>query len=41
MNINQIKNIYLANGLDEFKIRSHSDINSVYGIDDNMNLDSW
>lgn len=32
MNINQIKNIYLANGLDEFKIRSHSDINSVHGI---------
>ncbi|EMS72386.1 hypothetical protein [Ruminiclostridium cellobioparum] len=32
MNINQIKNIYLANGLDEFKIRSHSDINSVHGV---------
>lgn len=32
MNINQIKNIYLANGLNEFKIGSHSDINSVHGI---------
>ena len=32
MNINQIKNIYLENSLDEFRIISYSDINSVHGI---------
>lgn len=32
MNISQIKNIYLANGLNDFKVTDHSDIYSVHGI---------
>jgi uncharacterized membrane protein len=33
MNMNQIKNICITNGLNEFKVTSHDDLIKVHGID--------